>query len=109
MARVTLRMPEARETTVDVARGQSILDAALRAGIELPNSCCQGWCLTCAAKLDSGEVDHPDAVRYYPKDAEVGFILPCTAEPRTDCVIVTHRKEEMKKWRRQNGLPAPGG
>ena len=67
-----------------------------------------GVCVTCAPKLESGEVDHPDAVRYYPEDAEADFILPCTAEPKTDCVIVTHQKEEMKNRRRKNGLPAPG-
>src|SRR5437588_9982813 len=97
------------EHHLDVHRDQAILDAALRAGLELPNSCCQGWCLTCASKLVSGRVAHPHARRYYAKDAEAGFILICTAEPRCDCVIETHQKEQMKQWRRQHGLPTPGG
>jgi ferredoxin len=106
--RITLRGPFG-EAILDVGQHQAILDAALRAGIDLPNSCCQGWCLTCAAKLLSGQVSHPHARRYYTKDAEAGFILPCTAEPRSDCVIETHQKEQMKQWRRMHGLPMPGG
>src|SRR6266567_3983182 len=74
--RISLRGPFG-ESTLDVAHDQAILDAALRAGLHLPNSCCQGWCLTCAAKLLTGQVAHPHARRYYPKDAEAHFILPC--------------------------------
>ena len=106
---VTLREPSGAAHTIAVAGDQAILDAALRAGIELPNSCCQGWCLTCAGRLISGRVEHPFARRYYPQDAAAGFVLLCTAEPRADCVIETHRKEEMRAFRRAQGLPTPGG
>ena len=105
---VTFRGPFGEERLV-VRPDQAILDAGLRAGLDLPNSCCQGWCLTCAARLISGSVAHPHARRYYAKDAEAGFILPCTAEPRSDCVLETHQKEPMKQWRRLHHLPAPGG
>lgn len=94
---------------IAVAEDQSILDAALRAGIELPNSCCQGWCLTCAGKLVDGKVDHPHARRYYAQDAAAGYTLICTAEPRANCIVKTHQKEQMKDHRRSLGLPAPGG
>lgn len=106
---VTLLVPAHPEQRISVAPDQSILDAALREGIELPNSCCQGWCLTCAGRLISGRVEHPHARRYYPQDGEAGFVLPCTAEPRSDCVIETHQKEAMKAFRRSFGLPTPGG
>ena len=32
---------------LDVEPGQTILDAALRAGIYLPHACCHGLCATC--------------------------------------------------------------
>ena len=105
---VTLRGPFGQKQ-INVAHDQAILDAALRAGLELPNSCCQGWCLTCACRLLSGHVEHPHARRYYPEDAAAGFILICTAEPRSDCVLLTHQKEEIKAFRAAKGLPAPGG
>lgn len=105
---VTLRLPEG-DQQITVREDQSILDSALREGIELPNSCCQGWCLTCAGRLIQGRVEHPHARRYFPQDAQAGFVLPCTAEPRADCVIQTHQKEQMKANRRCLGLPFPGG
>jgi phenol hydroxylase P5 protein len=33
--------------TIEVEDGQTILDAALRAGIYLPHACCHGLCATC--------------------------------------------------------------
>src|SRR5690348_6914063 len=105
---VTLVLPEG-ERRISVREDQSILDAALIDGLELPNSCCQGWCLTCAGRLIAGQVEHPHARRYYPQDAAAGFILLCTAEPRSDCVVQTHQKEAMKTFRRSVGLPTPGG
>ncbi len=32
--------------TIEVADGQTILDASLRAGIYLPHACCHGLCAT---------------------------------------------------------------
>lgn len=106
---VTLRLPDDREVRLAVASDQTVLDAALRAGIDLPNTCCQGWCITCAARLVSGRVEHPHALRYYPQDAEGGYVLLCTAQPRSDCLIVTHQKQALKAWRDRHNLPAPAG
>ena len=62
------------EATIEVADNESTLDAAWRAGLDLPASCLQGWYVTCAARLLSGEVDQEDALRYYPADQQAGFI-----------------------------------
>jgi ferredoxin len=37
------------------------LDAARRAGLDLPSVCEQGWDLACAVKFLSGILDHSDA------------------------------------------------
>jgi len=105
---VTLQDPWGQER-ISVAEHQSILDAALRAGLDLPNSCCQGWCLTCAGRILEGRVEHPHARRYFRQDAEAGFVLICTAEPRSDCLIQTHQSQRMKQFRRRHRLPTPGG
>ena len=47
--------------TIEVEDGQSILDAALRAGIYLPHACCHGLCATCKVQVIDGEVDHGEA------------------------------------------------
>jgi len=78
-----------RQYTLEKGR-ESILDAALRQGIELPYSCKGGVCSTCRAKLVEGEVDM-DA-NFALEDYEIarGFILCCQSHPVTDKVIVDY-------------------
>ena len=47
--------------SIVVEDGQTILDAALRAGIFLPHACGQGYCGTCKVSVSEGEVDHGSA------------------------------------------------
>lgn len=68
--------------TVPVAPGQSLLEAALAAGVSLPRSCRNGTCRACRCQMLSG------AVRYridWPglslDEREAGEILPCVALP----------------------------
>ncbi|MEP7182266.1 MAG: 1,2-phenylacetyl-CoA epoxidase subunit PaaE [Betaproteobacteria bacterium] len=69
---------------------ESILEAGLRAGIELPYSCKGGVCSTCRAKLTMGEVDM-DA-NFALEDYEVarGFVLTCQSYCVTDKVTVDY-------------------
>ncbi|MCT1431972.1 2Fe-2S iron-sulfur cluster binding domain-containing protein [Brachybacterium muris] len=46
--------------TVEVAEGQSLLQALLDAGISMDYSCEGGVCGTCMVPLVSGEVEHLD-------------------------------------------------
>lgn len=46
--------------TVEVAEGQSLLQALLDAGISMDYSCEGGVCGTCVVPLVSGEVEHMD-------------------------------------------------
>jgi len=47
--------------TLQVAVDQNIYQAALDAGVQLPIGCNYGGCITCAARLVSGEVRQPGA------------------------------------------------
>jgi ring-1,2-phenylacetyl-CoA epoxidase subunit PaaE len=69
---------------------ESILEAGLRAGVELPYSCKSGACSTCRAKLTAGEVDMD--VNFALEDYEVarGFVLTCQSHPVTDRVTVDY-------------------
>lgn len=49
--------------TVEVAEGQTLLDACLRAGLYLPHACGHGLCGTCKVSVLEGEVAHGAAVR----------------------------------------------
>jgi ferredoxin len=97
------------ELRVDVGDDQYLLDAAAGAGLELPSMCLQGWCTTCAARLLEGRVDQSEARRLYPEDEAAGFVLLCSAFPRSDLRILTHQSEAMRAHRRAHGLPAPRG
>ena len=105
---VTL-ITDGRETRLVVPEDQYILEAAAQAGLELPYMCLQGWCTTCAGKILEGKVDQSEALRYYPEDAAAGFVLLCSAYPRSDLRILTHQKEQMRAHRRAHHLPAPRG
>ncbi len=67
---------------------ESVLDAALEHGIELPYACKGGVCGTCRCKLLKGEVDM-DA-NYSLEDYEVarGFVLACQSFPITDSIMI---------------------
>jgi ferredoxin len=94
--------------TLAVGASEHIWDAARNAGILLPAICHQGRCLTCAGRLlGPGDFDPSDAVSYLPQDREAGFILLCTAKPRSKLRIRTHKQAVMRQYRLKCGLPAP--
>jgi len=99
----------AGDVSVKVADDQYLLEAAAAAGLELPFMCLQGWCTTCAGRLLEGRVDQSEARRYYPQDEAAGYVLLCSAFPRSPIRVLTHQKEEMRAHRRAQGLPAPRG
>jgi phenol hydroxylase P5 protein len=75
--------------SIEVEDGQTILDAALRAGIYLPHACGQGYCATCKVCITDGEVDHQNASTFALMDyeREEGKTLTCCATLEADTVI----------------------
>ena len=67
---------------------ESLLDAGLRAGIDMRYSCKGGVCSTCRCKVLDGQVEMD--VNYALEDYEVarGFVLSCQSFPITDKVVV---------------------
>ena len=84
------------EQTVEVADGQTLLDACLRAGVWLPHACGHGLCGTCKVEVLDGEVDHGAASPFALMDFErdEGFTLACSATAMTDVVIEADIDEE---------------
>jgi CDP-4-dehydro-6-deoxyglucose reductase len=72
-----------------VERDQSVLDAALRAGLNLPHSCKSGNCGSCRARLLGGKVRYPNGPPLGISDAEIadGLVLLCQARAGTDLSI----------------------
>ncbi len=68
--------------------GESVLDAALKEGADLPYACKGGVCCTCRAKLIEGEVEMTVNYALEPEEVEAGFILTCQSHPRTEKIVV---------------------
>jgi ring-1,2-phenylacetyl-CoA epoxidase subunit PaaE len=68
--------------------GQSILDAALKQGADLPFACKGGVCCTCKAKLMQGEIKMDVNWGLEQDEIDAGFILTCQSHPVTEKVVV---------------------
>lgn len=76
-----------RNSTIEVAGDEPILDAAETADVTLPYGCRAGHCISCAARLVEGEVEQSEGVALTPAQEAQGYVLLCIASPRSDCVI----------------------
>ncbi len=68
--------------------GDSILDAALKQGADLPYACKGGVCCSCRAKLVSGSAEMDVNYALEEEEVEAGFILTCQAHPRSNDVVI---------------------
>ena len=77
------------DTSFEVAPGERILTAALRAGAWIPFECGWGSCGTCKVTLVEGEVDtlFAEAPAISPRDARRNKVLACQTTPTSDLVI----------------------
>ena len=66
--------------------GDTLLDAAIKAGLDLPFSCQAGVCSTCRAKLVKGQVTMDANHALEPWELEQGFILTCQSRPTTNTI-----------------------
>lgn len=64
---------------------QSLLLAALAAGLRLPHSCRNGSCRACMARLLDGRIEYRiDWPGLLAEEKAEGWVLPCVACPRSD-------------------------
>ena len=71
----------------------NVVDAGIKAGLEMPYSCKGGVCSTCRAKVLQGEVDMD--INFALEDYEVarGFVLCCQSYPVTDKLVIDFDQE----------------
>jgi ring-1,2-phenylacetyl-CoA epoxidase subunit PaaE len=81
---------DGKRREVPVAEGEAILDAALRAGLDLPFACKGGMCSTCRAKLVEGSAEMELNYSLEPWELKAGFVLTCQARPTSDKVVVDY-------------------
>ena len=62
---------------------------------DLPYACRAGSCSACAGKLVSGTMDTSACGFLSEEQKAAGWVLTCTAKPTSDCVIETHKEDDM--------------
>lgn len=83
---VTIRQANCAVTVED---GESILESALRAGIDYPFGCRGGVCGSCKSALVTGQVDlrgHQEFALSAQEQLQ-GMVLACCSYPRGDCEV----------------------
>lgn len=90
MVNFSLRKPHTtatiRDQAITVEAGETLLQAALRQGVDFPNSCRVGGCGSCRCRVVEGSVRELTETAYLLDAAEIerGVVLACQSVPRTD-------------------------
>ncbi|MFI9455871.1 fatty acid desaturase [Amycolatopsis sp. NPDC052450] len=83
-----------RRHEVPLAAGDTVLESALKAGLEAPYACLGGACGTCKAKVLLGSVTMEQNFALSRADVEDGYALTCQAHPATPSVTVDYDASE---------------
>lgn len=68
----------------DLRENETVLDALLRQGVEVPNSCRAGACQCCMMRAVEGDVPAAAQVGLKPSLKEQGYFLSCSCHPTSD-------------------------
>lgn len=83
---VTLRVRgQARRFAVE--GGETILDGAMRAGVDAPFSCTVGGCGACRCRVVEGTVEMAEPNGLRPDERAAGMVLTCVGRPVGDVVL----------------------
>ena len=83
-------MVDDEETTFEMSQKQTVLDAALKQGIDAPYSCQGGICSSCLARVTSGTAEMTKNSILTDKEIESGLILTCQAHPTSESIYIDY-------------------
>ncbi len=81
--------------TFTVPPHQTVLDAALDQGIELPFSCHAGVCTTCAGRIKQGQINQKEAMGVSPDLQAQGYALLCVSYAMSDLEVESGKEDEL--------------
>jgi ring-1,2-phenylacetyl-CoA epoxidase subunit PaaE len=90
LATITVTMDGRRRSFPMSPGDPSVLDAAERAGLELPFSCRSGICATCRTRITAGAAIMAHNIALEPWEIEAGFVLCCQARPTTPTLEISY-------------------
>ncbi|GGB12184.1 1,2-phenylacetyl-CoA epoxidase subunit PaaE [Puia dinghuensis] len=88
VSQVTVRLDGVSHSFPLSYDGDSVLNAALMEGVDLPFACKGGVCCTCRAKLIEGEVEMDVNYALEADELQAGYVLTCQSHPRTSTVVI---------------------
>ena len=83
-------MVDDEETTFEMSQKQTVLEAALKQGIDAPYSCQGGICSSCLARVTSGTIEMTKNSILTDGEIAAGLILTCQAHPTSESVYVDY-------------------
>ena len=83
-------MVDDEETTFEMSQKQTVLDAALKQGIDAPYSCQGGICSSCLARVTSGTAEMSKNSILTDKEIASGLILTCQAHPTSESIYIDY-------------------
>ncbi len=86
-AKLSLRLDGVTHTFA-MRPDETVLDAALRQGFDLPYSCRGGMCCTCRARLVDGQATMDQNFSLEPWEVAAGFVLTCQCRPTSPALAV---------------------
>lgn len=83
-------MVDDEETTFEMLQKQTVLEAALKQGIDAPYSCQGGICSSCLARITNGTVEMKKNSILTDGEIAEGLILTCQAHPTSTEIYVDY-------------------
>ncbi|GAX36438.1 2Fe-2S iron-sulfur cluster-binding protein [Nodularia sp. NIES-3585] len=84
-----------KEYSLQVPEDRYILHSIEQQGRDLPFSCRNGACTTCAVRVVSGDIYQPEAIGLSPALRRKGYALLCVSYARSDLEVETQDEDEV--------------
>ena len=99
MTELTITIANQDGATFAVNHKHTLLDSLRTQGVDLPYGCKYGGCISCAAKLITGEVDQRAQKALNNRQINDGYVILCVARPVTDCTFEIGVESHDKLYR----------
>jgi ferredoxin len=84
-----------RRYELEVPDDRYILHSVENQGADLPFSCRNGACTTCAVRVKSGDLQQPEALGLSPQLQRQGYALLCVSYACSDLEVETQDEDEV--------------
>lgn len=81
--------------SVNCRTGETVLDAFVRAGLDIPFSCKSGVCRRCMVKRIEGDLPPQAASKLPQRLQDAGYLLACQCKPESNLVLAPRSLEDM--------------